>query len=113
MTEHTIRATDAIHGPSGPAGTSRCDIPLSQPEPTLELTRGISGELLFVIGEKDFLIDSDQVEKISSALRTAGVRHEVVVYPEVQHAFFWPDTPAFDQAARDDAMKRVLALLSR
>ncbi|WP_241831086.1 dienelactone hydrolase family protein [Parafrankia soli] len=80
---------------------------------TLELTRGISGELLFVVGEKDFLIDSDQVEKISSALRTAGVRHEVVVYPEVQHAFFWPDTPAFDQAARDDAMKRVLALLSR
>lgn len=89
------------------------DISLSQPEPTLELTRGIRGELLFVVGEKDFLIDSDQVEKISSALRTAGVRHEVVVYPEVQHAFFWPDTPAFDQAARDDAMKRVLALLSR
>lgn len=89
------------------------DIPLSRPEPTLELTPGIRGELLFLVGERDFLIDSGQRDKISAALRAAGARHEIVAYPEVQHAFFWPDTPAFDQDARDDAMKRILVLLSR
>ena len=33
-------------------------------------------------------------------------------YPGTGHAFFWPDTPAFSQAARDDAWARVLALLA-
>jgi carboxymethylenebutenolidase len=89
------------------------DIPLSRPEPTLELTPGITGELLFIVGGNDFLIDSVQIETISSALRSAGVRHEMVVYPEVQHAFFWPGTPAFDEKARDGAMKRIIALLAR
>jgi hypothetical protein len=39
------------------------------------------------------------------------VDHEVVSYPGVQHAFFWPGTPSFNQAARDDAWTRILALL--
>ncbi|OHV30105.1 MULTISPECIES: dienelactone hydrolase family protein [Pseudofrankia] len=89
------------------------DIPLSQPEPTLDLTPGISGELLFIVGGDDFLIGSDQVDKISAALRLAEVRHEMVIYPGVQHAFFWPDTPAFDRDARDDATRKILALLAR
>ncbi|MCL9792736.1 dienelactone hydrolase family protein [Frankia sp. AgKG'84/4] len=88
------------------------EIPLSRPDPTLALTPGIRGELIFLVGGDDFLIDSDQVEKIADALRAADVRHEVVTYPGVGHAFFWPGTPAFDQDARDDAMKRILALLA-
>ena len=36
----------------------------------------------------------------------------MVVYPDTEHAFFWPDTPAFNQAARDDAWARILALLA-
>ena len=55
------------------------------------------------------LIDAGQREQIRAALSEAG---EVVSYPGVQHAFFWPGTPAFNQGARDDAWRRILALLA-
>ncbi|WP_045878394.1 dienelactone hydrolase family protein [Pseudofrankia sp. DC12] len=88
------------------------EIPLSRPEPTLALTPNITGQLLCLYGGNDSLIDADELEKISTALRSNDVRHELVIYPGVAHAFFWPGTPAFDDAARDDAMKRILALLA-
>jgi carboxymethylenebutenolidase len=88
------------------------DIPLSQPSPTLDLTPGITGRILYIVGENDTLIDAGQVAQIRDALRAAGVDHEVAVYPDTEHAFFWPGTPAFNQKARDDAWARVLALLA-
>lgn len=87
------------------------DIPLSQPEPTLELTPGIAGRLVYLVGGDDALIDASQVSRIRKALEAAGVDHEVVSYPGAQHAFFWPGTPAFDPAARDDAWRRILSEL--
>ena len=88
------------------------DIPLGQPEPTLALTPGITGRLLYLVGEHDTLIDAGQREQIRTALAAAGVDHELVAYPGVQHAFFWPGTPPFSQAARDDAWRRILELLA-
>jgi carboxymethylenebutenolidase len=85
------------------------DIPLSQPEPTLELTPGITGRLLYLVGEDDTLISPEQLEQIRATLSGLG---EVVSYPGVQHAFFWPGTPPFSQAARDDAWRRIVELLS-
>ena len=85
------------------------DIPLSQPVPTLELTPGITGRVLYLVGEDDMLISAEQRSQIRAALSGAG---EVVSYPGVQHAFFWPGTPPFSQAARDDAWRRILELLS-
>ena len=88
------------------------DIPMSQPAPTLELTPGITGRLLYLVGDDDTLIDAGQREQIRAALASAGVKHEVVSYPGVGHAFFWPGTPPFDAAARADAWGRVLELLA-
>ena len=88
------------------------DIPMSQPTPTLELTPGITGRILYLAGEDDALIDAGQRKEIRGALRAAGVDHEMVSYPGVQHAFFWPGTPPFSQAARDVAWARVLELLA-
>jgi carboxymethylenebutenolidase len=85
------------------------DIALSQPAPTLELTPGITGRVLYLVGEDDMLISAEQRSQIRAALSGAG---EVVSYPGVQHAFFWPGTPPFSQAARDDAWRRILELLS-
>ena len=87
------------------------DIPMSRPTPTLEETPGISGRILYLVGEDDTLIDAGQREQIRAALAAAGVEHEVVSYPGAGHAFFWPGTPPFDEAARDDAWARILALL--
>ncbi|HEY0937424.1 MAG TPA: dienelactone hydrolase family protein [Trebonia sp.] len=88
------------------------DIPMSQPAPTLDLTPGISGRLLYLAGEDDAIIDAGQRDQIRAALRAAGTDHELVSYPGVQHAFFWAGTPAFSQRARDDAWSRILALLA-
>jgi carboxymethylenebutenolidase len=88
------------------------DIPMSQPNPTLELTPGITGRLLYLVGSDDALIDAAQREQIRAALAAAGVSHEIVSYPGVGHAFFWAGTPPYDAAARDDAWGRVLALLA-
>jgi carboxymethylenebutenolidase len=88
------------------------DIPMSRPTPTLDLTPGISGRLVYLVGEDDALIDAGQCGQIRAALEQAGVEHELVTYPDVAHAFFWPGTPAFEQKAREDAWTRILALLA-
>jgi carboxymethylenebutenolidase len=88
------------------------EIPLSQPTPTLQLTPGITGRLLYLVGADDSLIDAGQRGQIGDALTAAGIDHELVVYPGTEHAFFWPDTPAFSRAARDDAWARILSLLA-
>jgi carboxymethylenebutenolidase len=87
-------------------------IPLSQPTPTLELTPGLTGRLLYLVGGDDALIDAAQREEIGAALDRAGVDHELVVYPEVQHAFFWPGTAAYDPVAAGDAWARLVRLLA-
>ena len=88
------------------------DIPLSQPTPTLAETPGITGRILYLVGEDDALIDAGQREQIRAALAAAGVPHELVSYPGVGHAFFWPGTPPYDATARAAAWGRVLELLA-
>jgi carboxymethylenebutenolidase len=88
------------------------DIPMSQPTPTLDLTPGITGRLVYLVGGDDALIDAGQRDLIRSALVTARIDHELVSYPGVEHAFFWPGTPAFNREARADAWARILALLA-
>lgn len=88
------------------------DIPMSQPAPTLDLTPGISGRLLYLVGEDDFLIDASQRGQIRDALDAACVEHELVCYPGTGHAFFWPGTPEYNAKSRDDAWDRILALLA-
>lgn len=87
------------------------DIPLSRPEPTLSRTAAITGSVLYLVGGADALIDAGVRKEIEDALSAADVRHELVVYPGVGHAFFWPDTDSFDGTARDDAWKRILNFL--
>jgi carboxymethylenebutenolidase len=88
------------------------DIPLSQPTPTLDLTPGITGRILYLVGADDALIDAGQRDQISCALRSAGIDHELVSYPGTGHAFFWPDTPAYRRQARGDAWSRILEMLA-
>jgi carboxymethylenebutenolidase len=102
-----ISQTAVLYGGWLPA----TDIPMSQPSPTLDLTPGISGRILYLVGEADALIDAGQRQQIHDALHAAGVEHELVAYPGAEHAFFWPGTPAFNQHARDDAWSRILTML--
>jgi carboxymethylenebutenolidase len=87
-------------------------IPMSRPTPTLTLTPGIAGRLVYLVGDRDALIGPDEREQIRAALTDAGVDHELAVYPDTEHAFFWQGTPAFGAAARDDAWQRILQLIT-
>ncbi|WP_158554721.1 dienelactone hydrolase family protein [Methylovirgula sp. 4M-Z18] len=89
------------------------DIPLSQPEATVSLTSGIAarnGKLLYMVGALDHAITKEQTDAIEHALQAAGVRHDMVIYPNVKHGFFCDDRDTFDETARDDAWRRMLAL---
>jgi len=111
-TQLDLSATVVLYG----GWLASTDIPLSQPNPTLELTRGIAehgGQLLYLVGEHDHLIDAAQVTQIRNALQAAEVRSEVLVYPNAAHAFFWPGTPSFDAAARAAAWHALCDFFER
>lgn len=89
------------------------DIELSQPEPTLSLTPGIArhgGCVIYFVGEQDILVTPSQRQEIANALIAAKVRHEMVVYPGVQHGFFCDERETFDKMASSDAWMRTQAL---
>jgi carboxymethylenebutenolidase len=46
-----------------------------------------------------------------AALRAAGLKHQIVTYPGVDHAFFNPTGARYDPAAAAAAYKRVLGWL--
>lgn len=84
---------------------------LSQPEPTLALTPGITGRLLFLVGADDHVVPAADREQIADALDSAEVDHEIVVYPDTPHAFFLDGAPTYRAGAATDAWERILALL--
>ncbi|WP_406436888.1 dienelactone hydrolase family protein [Streptomyces sp. NBC_01613] len=88
---------------------------LSRPEPLLEATSCIADRdvrMLLFFAELDHIIDADQRSRIDHALTTAGVRHETVVYPQAQHAFFFPGRGVYDKAAAEDSWTRVRTLFA-
>jgi carboxymethylenebutenolidase len=90
------------------AGT---EIGLSQPAPTLERSAGIRGQVLVLIGDADHAISGAERDAIDGALATAGVTHEVVTYPGVQHGFMCDRRDTYDAAAAKDAWARIDGLL--
>ncbi|MGW3661317.1 dienelactone hydrolase family protein [Streptomyces sp. NPDC005151] len=88
---------------------------LSRPEPLLEATSGTADHdvrVLMFFAELDHVIDAEQRTQISDALTASGVRHEEVVYPGAQHAFFFPGREPYDKAAADDSWARVSELFA-
>jgi carboxymethylenebutenolidase len=86
-------------------------IPLSRPEPTVELTSKIGGSVLLLAGDQDHVLPAADVRIIQEALTTARVRHEVVLYPGVGHAFFFAGASTYDADAANDAWRRIGAFL--
>jgi carboxymethylenebutenolidase len=81
--------------------------------PTVDRTSKIGGTLLCLFGGKDAMIPSTQVDAIRSALAKSGVRHHIQVYPDADHGFFCDQRPTFNQAAADDAWRRVKELFAK
>lgn len=86
------------------------EMPIGRPEPTLSLTPQINGRLLCLLGESDHVVPPAVRQEIARAL--VAPRHDLVTYPGVGHAFFWRGSPGWNEAARDDAWRRITALLA-
>ncbi|MDQ3849179.1 MAG: dienelactone hydrolase family protein [Actinomycetota bacterium] len=87
------------------------EIALSQPEPTLALTPGITARVLVLVGDADHAIPPEHRRAIADALRASGVRHEVVEYPGASHGFLCDRRDTFEPTAAQDAWRRIEQLL--
>jgi len=85
-------------------------IPLGRPTPTVDLTPGIKGRLLFLVGDGDHLFTPAVLDQI--AARLDGIDHDFVVYPDTPHGFFCHERDTYRPAAADDAFARVTKLLA-
>jgi carboxymethylenebutenolidase len=106
---HLGLAATAVLYPGWLTGTQ---IALSRPSPTVTLTPAITGRLLFLVGGDDHVVPAADVATVGAALHDAGVRHEIVVYPDTPHAFLLPGPPTYRPAPATDAWRRILDLIT-
>jgi carboxymethylenebutenolidase len=84
------------------------EIPLSSPEPTLELTSGIKGRLVYVVGDADHVITEEQRTQIAKRLEDEGVPHDFVLLPGgIPHAFLSEDTPSYHAEAAESTWRLI------
>ncbi len=83
------------------------DIPLSQPEPTLARTPGITGRVLLLVGEDDPLVPTEHRRQLTEALTEARVAHELVTYPDTGHGFLSHRRDSYRAHAANDAWRRI------
>ncbi|MFD8983847.1 dienelactone hydrolase family protein [Streptomyces sp. NPDC059564] len=94
-------------------------IPLAEPEPPLTLSGAAAiaehnTTLLGIVGGQDFLISADEWQRLGRRLQRAGVRHELIAYPQAEHGFLCEDRPeSYDVNASDDAWKQMLKALAQ
>jgi carboxymethylenebutenolidase len=80
-----------------------------QPGPT-QRAGEMQAPILGLMGGADQAIPQSDVAAFDEALTSAGVEHELVVYPGAPHSFFDRKQEAFQEAS-DDAWRRVLGFI--
>lgn len=83
------------------------DIAVSRPDPTIARTPGITGRVLFLVGEHDHLIRPEHRREIADALTDAGVDHDLVEYPGARHGFLSTRRDSYHAAAAGDTWQRI------
>ena len=91
---------------SGPSNL-RAAVPFYGPAPDAPTFAGSQAAVLGVFAEKDARVNAGR-DKLGSALTAAGLTHELVTVPGVDHAFFNDTGPRYDEPAAADVYRRVL-----
>jgi len=86
-------------------------VPFYGGQPTAEEAAKIKAPLLLHYAGKDERINAGW-PKYEEALKAAGVKYQVYIYPEVQHGFNNDTTPRFDAAAAKLAWDRTVAFFN-
>jgi carboxymethylenebutenolidase len=69
----------------------------------------LSGPVLGLFAEKDAFVTPQAAKDVDAAIKKAGKRSEIHIYPGVDHAFFNDErADVYNKAAADDAWRRTL-----
>lgn len=85
----------------------------NRPRTILEAAEDLRVPLLGLFGADDPSIPVEQVRDLERVLRKTGTAFEVHVYPQAGHAFFNDASPAYREAAAEDAWPRTLQFFAR
>ena len=75
----------------------------------LDAASSLKAPVLGLYGGQDTGIPLEQVEAMRAALKAAGSRSEIVVYPDAPHGFCADYRPSYREADAKDAWNRMLA----
>ena len=83
-------------------------VPFYGPFPENGNLSGARAAVLGIYAELDSRVNASRAAA-RAALRKAGLRHQIVTYPDVDHAFFNPTGSRYDREAATAAYRRMLA----
>ena len=76
----------------------------------LDVAANVKAAVLALYGGADAGIPNDTVEKMMAALKAAGnTKSELVIYPDMPHAFHADYRPSYRKEQAEDAWKRAIA----
>jgi carboxymethylenebutenolidase len=73
----------------------------------------MKGEVYVGVSEIDPYLVEGEIDRLDSALKTAGANATVEIYPGVQHGFAVPGLPIYDRDASERHWDRLLGLYKR
>lgn len=103
----------AAHNPDLKAGVAwygRLKSPKTELQPAhpLDVAARLKAPVLGLYGGADSGIPNETVEQMQAALKEAGSKSEIVLYPDTPHAFFADYRPSYRREQSEDGWKRLL-----
>lgn len=83
------------------------------PKHPVDLAASLHAPVLGLYGGADAGIPNDTVDKMRAALKAANKPSEIVLYPDMPHAFHADYRPSYRKEAAEDGWKRLLEWLRR
>ena len=77
------------------------------PKHPVDIAAQLKAPVLGLYGGKDTGIPQDTVEKMRAAIKAAGGKSEIIVYPDAGHGFNADYRPGYDKSAAQDGMRRL------
>jgi len=78
-----------------------------RPKHPVDVAASLKAPVLGLYAGKDQGIPLDSVEKMRAALKAAGSKSEIVVYPDAQHGFHADYRPSYSKEAAQEAWKKT------
>ncbi|TAG83025.1 MAG: dienelactone hydrolase family protein [Betaproteobacteria bacterium] len=78
------------------------------PKHPIDLVAQINAPVLGLYGDADTGIPNDTVARMEDALRAAGKKSEIILYPDAPHAFHADYRPSYRKATAEDAWKKLI-----